>query len=104
MSKQDNEAKDIPIAFSDNEDEPEASDDPLAPDDAATGGDPPDGAADGSTAALQAQIDQLTQERSTLLDQVVTPALFYRFGRSVYAGEAATAAVPAVTGPAGWRS
>ena len=71
MSKQDNEPKEIPIAFSDNEDEPEASDDPLAPDDAATGGDPPDGAADGSTAALQAQIDQLTQERSTLLDQLL---------------------------------
>ncbi|HEY9231465.1 MAG TPA: nucleotide exchange factor GrpE [Blastocatellia bacterium] len=71
MSKQDNEPKEIPIAFSDNEDEPEASDDPVAPDDAAAGGDPPDGAADGSTATLQAQIDQLTQERSTLLDQLL---------------------------------
>ena len=71
MSKQDNEPKEIPIAFSDSEDEPEASDDPVAPDDAAAGGDPPDGAAEGSTAALQAQIDQLTQERSTLLDQLL---------------------------------
>jgi len=74
MSKQDNEPKEIPIQFSDNDEEQTAGEDNLTPDEAPA--DPPpsnDSAAveiDRLT-ALQAQIDALSQERSTLLDQLL---------------------------------
>ena len=71
MSKQDNEPKEIPIEFSDSEEEPEASDAGPAPvDPPADPPDPAEGEA-GRLAALQSQVDQLTQERSTLLDQLL---------------------------------
>ncbi|HJQ22700.1 MAG TPA: nucleotide exchange factor GrpE [Blastocatellia bacterium] len=70
MSRQDNEPKEVPIELSDNEDEPEVEDAAVSGDDPPAG-DPPDETADSRTAALQAQIDQLTQERSTLLDQLL---------------------------------
>src|SRR5690349_20208341 len=75
MSKQDNEPKEIPIEFSDNEEEPEASDAGPAPvdppfDPPADPPEPAEGEA-GRLAALQSQVDQLMQERSTLLDQLL---------------------------------
>ena len=74
MSIQDNEPKEVPIQFSDNDEEPAASDDSVALDDAQAEAAPSDDAAEVEVdrhAALQAQIDQLTQERSTLLDQLL---------------------------------
>ena len=72
MSIQDNEPKEVPIQFSDNDEEPAASDDSVALDDAQAEAAPSDDAAEvDQHAALQAQIDQLTQERSTLLDQLL---------------------------------
>lgn len=74
MSKQDNEPKEIPIQFSDNDEEQAAGDDTLTPDEA-----PADATPSGESVtvdidrltALQAQIDALSQERSTLLDQLL---------------------------------
>src|SRR5436309_5610895 len=72
MSIQDNEPKEVPIQFSDNDEEQAASDDSVALDDAQAEAAPSDDAAEVDRhAALQAQIDQLTQERSTLLDQLL---------------------------------
>lgn len=86
MSKQDNEPKEVPIEFSDNEEESVASDDTLAPDDPPESDDPPAEAEGDSDrlAALQAQIDALTQERSMLLDQRLrTQAEFENYRRRV---------------------
>ena len=74
MSIKDNEPKEIPIQFSDNDEEQAASDDSPELDDAQSDATPSDEAAEVEVdrlAALQAQIDQLTQERSTLLDQLL---------------------------------
>jgi molecular chaperone GrpE len=74
MSIQDNESKEIPVQFSDDDEEQVASDDSVALDDAQTDAVPSEDAAEAEAdrlAALQAQIDQLTQERSTLLDQLL---------------------------------
>ncbi|MEN3333560.1 MAG: molecular chaperone GrpE [Blastocatellia bacterium] len=74
MSIKDNEPKEIPIQFSDNEEEQAASDDSPELDDAPSDAALSDEAAEVEVdrlAALQAQIDQLTQERSTLLDQLL---------------------------------
>jgi molecular chaperone GrpE len=74
MSIQDNEPKEIPIQFSDNDEEQAVSDDSVALDDAQAEAALSDDAAEVEVdrlAALQAQIDQLTQERSTLLDQLL---------------------------------
>ena len=74
MSIQDNEPKEVPIQFSDNDEEQAASDDSVALDDAQAEAARSDDAAEVEVdqhAALQAQIDQLTQERSTLLDQLL---------------------------------
>src|ERR1700754_4462283 len=76
MSIKENEPKKIPIKFSDNTEEAAAPDDSAALQDApASNAEPPD---DDSVAveidrlsALQAQVDALTQERSTLLDQLL---------------------------------
>src|SRR5947208_910183 len=86
MSKQDNEPKEVPIELSDNEEESVASDDTLAPDDPPESDDPPAEAEGDSDrlAALQAQIDALTQERSMLLDQRLrTQAEFENYRRRV---------------------
>jgi molecular chaperone GrpE len=74
MSKQDNEPKEIPIQFSDNDEEQAAVDDTLTADEASAdptpSGEPASVEID-RLAALQAQIDALSQERSTLLDQLL---------------------------------
>ena len=69
MSIKDNEPKEIPIQFSDDDEERAASDDRPEVNDAAPD-DPPEAGVD-RLAALQAQVDQLNQERTTLLDQLL---------------------------------
>ncbi len=69
MSIKDNEPKEIPIQFSDDDEERAVNDDRDEPNGAASD-DPPEGEID-RLAALQAQVDQLNQERTTLLDQLL---------------------------------
>src|SRR5690242_19889269 len=75
MSKQDNEPKEIAIQFSDNDDDATASAEGIAPDavpaSAAPMADDPVEAEVDRLTAMQAQIDSLNQERSTLLDQLL---------------------------------
>jgi molecular chaperone GrpE len=81
MSKKDNEPKEIPIQFSDNDEEQPEGDSPEL-------NDPPADDAEAKEverlAALQSQIDQLMQERSMLLDQRLrTQAEFENYRRRV---------------------
>lgn len=75
MSIQDNEPKEIPIQFSDSTEEEAAADDNAAVEEAPEGAEPPaDDPAEVEVdrlVALQTQVDALTQERSTLLDQLL---------------------------------
>jgi molecular chaperone GrpE len=74
MSIQDNEPREIPIQFADNDDAP-ASAESAAPDNVAAGADAPEDDPPSTDVdrlgTLQTQIDALTQERSTLLDQLL---------------------------------
>ncbi|MFL6215666.1 MAG: nucleotide exchange factor GrpE [Blastocatellia bacterium] len=81
MSKKDNEPKEIPIQFSDNDEEQVDSDGPELNDAPA---DDPTGKDIDRLAALQSQVDALTQERSMLLDQRLrTHAEFENYRRRV---------------------
>ena len=85
MSIMDNEPKEIPIQFSDNDEEQAPSDSPELND--APADDPPGDSPSKDVerlAALQNQVDQLTQERSMLLDQRLrTQAEFENYRRRV---------------------
>lgn len=91
MSKKDNEPKEIPIQFSDNDEEQTDSDD--APESNDTPAEPSAGADVDRLAALQSQVDALTQERSMLLDQRLrTQAEFENYRRRVERERAETLA------------
>lgn len=91
MSIRDNEPKEIPIQFSDNTEEPATPDESADAPDGPAGPSGTDATADDPLAvevdrlaALQAQIDALTQERSILLDQRLrTQAEFENYRRRV---------------------
>ena len=85
MSIQDNEPKEIPIQFSDNDEEQAAGDDRPESNDAPADAAPDEAAATAERlAALQAQVDTLSQERSMLLDQRLrTQAEFENYRRRV---------------------
>lgn len=85
MSIQDNEPKEIPIQFSDNDEEQAAGDDRPEPNDTPAEVAPDEAAAvTERLAALQAQVDTLAQERSMLLDQRLrTQAEFENYRRRV---------------------
>src|ERR1051326_7708181 len=68
MSMQDNEPKEIAIEFADDEDALTAADDSPAGDDPQADADSSEG---NQLAALQTQVDQLTQAPSRLLDELL---------------------------------
>jgi molecular chaperone GrpE len=70
MSIKDNEPKEIPIQFSDDDEEGAVSGNRPEPNEATPSDNPPE-VEIARLAALQAQVDQLSQERTTLLDQLL---------------------------------